>query len=151
MTSGQVAKRSWRDRVFEGLGIAALLVVLLSLGILLMRVWIDGSQRIGWSFLTSYPSRFPEEAGILAPLVGTVYLMLLTILISVPIGVGAAVFLEEYVRDVSGATGGFVRLLEEWTRHPSMDPVSPAYPTSSPPSTASPSFLVSRSRWDKTE
>lgn len=55
--------------------------------------WLD------WGFLTSFDSRFPENAGILAGLWGTFWVILLTGLFSVPIGVGAAVYLEEYSSD----------------------------------------------------
>jgi phosphate transport system permease protein len=48
------------------------------------------------TFLTSYPSRFPEQAGILPALVSSLWLIGLTALFSVPIGVGTALYLEEY-------------------------------------------------------
>lgn len=52
--------------------------------------WID------WDFLTSFPSRFPELAGFRTPIIGSVLIIGLTALLSVPIGIGAAVYLEEY-------------------------------------------------------
>ena len=58
-------------------------------------------QGLGWldmQFLTSFPSRFAERAGIKAALWGTVYLILLVAVISIPLGIGAAVYLEEYAR-----------------------------------------------------
>jgi phosphate transport system permease protein len=51
---------------------------------------------VDWQFLSSFPSRFPEKSGILSALVGTLWLIVLTALISVPLGVGAAVWLEEF-------------------------------------------------------
>jgi phosphate transport system permease protein len=71
-------------------------VVLLAL--LLAEVVRNG---IGWldiQFLTSFPSRFAERAGIQAALWGTIWLIGLTALISIPIGIGAAIYLEEYAR-----------------------------------------------------
>jgi len=58
----------------------------------------------GWSgmsvtFLTSYPSRFPNKAGIFPVIMGSVYLIALTMVIAVPIGVGAAVYLKEFAPD----------------------------------------------------
>jgi phosphate transport system permease protein len=63
--------------------------------------------RLSWQFLTSYPSRRPAEAGILAALAGTFYVILLTAAIAIPLGVAAAVHLEEY-----GVRGRLSRLIE---------------------------------------
>lgn len=63
--------------------------------------WLDGQ------FLTSFPSRHPEEAGIKSALVGTLWLMGLTGLISVPLGVASALYLEEYATE-----GWFLRLIQ---------------------------------------
>lgn len=81
---------------FRTMAIAALLVALGSLVALLLDAFIDGAGRLSWQFLTSFPSRHPEQAGILAALVGSVALILLTAVFALPIGVGAAVYLEEY-------------------------------------------------------
>jgi phosphate transport system permease protein len=74
----------------------SLLVGLGALLALLVDVFMDGFPRLDWQFLTSYPSRKPEEAGILSSLVGSVCLISLTGIIAIPIGVGAAIYLEEY-------------------------------------------------------
>jgi phosphate transport system permease protein len=58
----------------------------------------DGLPRLSWSFLTSFPSRRASEAGILSAWVGSAMVMLVTMLSAVPIGVGAAVYLEEYAK-----------------------------------------------------
>lgn len=58
----------------------------------------DGLPRLSWSFLTSFPSRRASEAGILSAWVGSAMVMLVTMLAAVPIGVGAAVYLEEYAK-----------------------------------------------------
>jgi len=63
--------------------------------------WLDGQ------FISSFPSRHPEEAGIKSALVGSLWLMGLTALISVPLGVASALFLEEYAAD-----GWFLRLIQ---------------------------------------
>jgi phosphate transport system permease protein len=59
---------------------------------------IDGVPRISVDFLTNYPSRRPEQAGILSAWVGTTLVMLTTALLAVPVGVAAGVYLEEYAR-----------------------------------------------------
>lgn len=90
--------RQRTERIFKVAALGALVVALGTLVILLLDVLMDGAGRLSWKFLTSFPSRKPEEAGILAALVGTAYLMALTALLAVPIGVGAAIYLEEYAR-----------------------------------------------------
>src|SRR6185436_1478637 len=59
-------------------------------------VFVDGWDRFSWDFLTSFPSRFAEKAGVYAAVTGSAFLILLTAAIAVPIGVGAAIYLEEY-------------------------------------------------------
>jgi phosphate transport system permease protein len=63
---------------------------------LLLQLIYDGMGRVSWQFLTSYPSRFPSQAGILSAWIGTVLVMFLTALTAVPLGIGAAIYLEEY-------------------------------------------------------
>jgi phosphate transport system permease protein len=63
---------------------------------LLGTLGVEGGRRLSWQFLTSYPSRMPAEAGILPACVGTFLVMLVTALASIPLGVAAAVYLEEY-------------------------------------------------------
>jgi phosphate transport system permease protein len=57
---------------------------------------MDGLPWLDFQFLTSFPSRFPEQAGILAALFGSIWVVGLTAIISFPVGVGAALYLEEY-------------------------------------------------------
>jgi phosphate transport system permease protein len=84
-----------------------MLLALAALGALIYNVLSDGLGRLSWQFLTSYPSRRAEQAGILPALVGSMYVIGLTAMIAVPLGVGAAVHLEEY-----GGTGRISRLIE---------------------------------------
>ncbi|WP_437203905.1 phosphate ABC transporter permease PstA [Planctomicrobium sp. SH664] len=69
------------------------------LGVLLIAVTKDAWGALDWQFLTSFDSRKPAAAGILAGILGTGWVILLTILFAVPVGVGAAVYLEEYAAD----------------------------------------------------
>lgn len=76
-----------------------LTATLLCVGMLLVLLWSVASSGLAWldiDFLTSFPSRFPEKAGIRSALAGSLWLTALTGLISLPLGVGAAVYLEEY-------------------------------------------------------
>jgi phosphate transport system permease protein len=95
------------DRAFAALGLLGLLAALAALAALLIDVIADGAPRLSWPFLTSYPSRFAAEAGILPAIVGTFYVIVLTALMAVPVGVAAAVYLEEY-----GAQGRLGRIIE---------------------------------------
>jgi phosphate transport system permease protein len=96
-----------KDRLFEIASVLALVFSLAALAALLVTVIGDGGGRLSWQFLTSYPSRFPERAGILPALVGSVYVIVLTALLAVPVGIAAAIYLEEY-----GTTGRMARLIE---------------------------------------
>lgn len=86
------------SRLFAGLCLACTLLSLATLALLLWNIFSYGLQRVSWDFLSSYPSRLAEQAGILSSLVGSIYLIGLTALFSVPIGVGTAIYLEEYCR-----------------------------------------------------
>ncbi|HEY82681.1 MAG TPA: phosphate ABC transporter permease PstA [Dehalococcoidia bacterium] len=82
--------------VFHILFLLAVFVGIAGLLTLLVQVLVQGLPWLNWHFLTSYPSRHPEQAGLLSALVGTVWLMVLTAAFTVPVGVGAAIYLEEY-------------------------------------------------------
>ncbi|MDP2728865.1 MAG: phosphate ABC transporter permease PstA [Dehalococcoidales bacterium] len=74
----------------------AVLAGIAGLVTLLVQVLAQGVPWLSWHFLTDYSSRHPEEAGLFSALMGTVWLMGLTALFTVPVGVGAAIYLEEY-------------------------------------------------------
>jgi phosphate transport system permease protein len=84
------------DRLFKLLSFAATIVGLLVLAALVIDVLRTGLPRLDWQFLTSFPSRKPENAGIYAALVGSVWLLVLTAIVAFPIGVATAIYLEEY-------------------------------------------------------
>src|SRR5689334_12394282 len=73
-------------------------ICILVLAVLLIEILRQGIGWLDFQFLTSFPSRFAERAGIKAALWGTVWLIALVALISIPVGVGAAIHLEEYAR-----------------------------------------------------
>jgi phosphate transport system permease protein len=87
------------DRVFVALVFAATLVGLVVLAVLLVDVVRDGLPWLSWSFITDFPSSTPTSAGIYPALLGSLWLLGLTALFSVPLGIGAAVYLEEYAAD----------------------------------------------------
>ncbi len=90
--------RQWMEQIFKAAAVTTLIFALGTLAALLIDALVDGMGRLNWQFLTSYPSRKPEEAGILSSLVGTIYLMILTAIFAFPVGVGAAIYLEEYAK-----------------------------------------------------
>jgi phosphate transport system permease protein len=90
---------SWRknlDKVFVIVGLFILLSCLGLLALLFLDLVRDGAPRFGWDFLTQFPSRKAERAGILSAWVGTSMIMLVTALVALPVGVAAAIYLEEY-------------------------------------------------------
>ncbi len=91
--------RQIRGSLFSILFLGATMVGTLVLIVLIVDVLRDGAGWLDWQFLTSYPSRKPEEAGLLSALFGTLWVMALTALLSFPIGIGTAIYLEEYAPD----------------------------------------------------
>jgi len=88
--------RERNERIFR---VLALLAVLLPLGVLVLLiidVARDGIVRLSLDFLTSMPSRHADEAGIWPAIVGSLWLIGLTAALALPVGVGAALYLEEY-------------------------------------------------------
>jgi phosphate transport system permease protein len=100
-------RRRLGDQLLQASGLFVLLIALGALAALLFDVLMDGAGRLSWQFLTSLPSRRASQAGLLTALVGSVYVILLTAVIAVPIGIGAAIYLEEY-----GKRGRMARLIE---------------------------------------
>lgn len=96
LATGRRAERSLRSLVFQTALLICLLVALLTLVTLLVDVFRDGLSRINGEFLSRLDSRLPTRAGIKPALIGTMWLMGLVALISFPVGVGAAVYLEEF-------------------------------------------------------
>lgn len=93
--------------IFQLVCLAANITAILFLAAILGRVVLEGAPHLNANFISSYPSRFPEKAGVLSAIVGTFFLMILTAAIAIPMGVGAAIYLEEYAQD-----SRFVRLIK---------------------------------------
>lgn len=96
-----------KDKSFRYFGIFCTFFGLFMLGIFVFDVLRKGIGRINWDFLTNLPSRFPEKAGIFTALLGTCWILILTALIAIPLGVGAGLYLEEY-----GKRNRFAAILE---------------------------------------
>ncbi|MBK8470428.1 MAG: phosphate ABC transporter permease PstA [Candidatus Phosphoribacter sp.] len=102
------------DRNFTSMGFLVLLWLSLAFGIVVLAVllvdtFIDGLPRLDSRMLTSYTSQvFPDRAGARAPILGSAFVITVTAAMAVPIGVGAAVYLEEF----ASKTSAFARMVE---------------------------------------
>lgn len=92
----RIMQRQLRDRLFALTGLGVMVAAFVVLLALLGQLTFDGLGRVSWQFLTAYPSRFAAQAGILSAWIGTVLVMFLTALTAIPLGLGAAIYLEEY-------------------------------------------------------
>ena len=91
-----IMKRRMQSKFFEMFFFGAIMFGILMLMVLMANIIKEG---IGWldiDFITSFPSRFAKKAGIKSALVGSVWVMSLTFLFAFPLGVGTAIYLEEY-------------------------------------------------------
>jgi phosphate transport system permease protein len=86
------------DLGFQALAMFILVLALGSLAALIADVWADGASRLSWDFITGFPSRRAENAGIFHALSGSIFVILVTGVLAVPIGVASAIYLEEYGR-----------------------------------------------------
>ncbi len=92
----RLAHRKRKNAIFAGLCMAAIAIALGMLAVLLIYIIAQGYARVDWSFLSSFPSRFPERAGIQAAIIGSIYVIAIAAVASFVIGVGSAIYLEEY-------------------------------------------------------
>jgi|TARA_B100001971_G_C18248428_1_gene576192 phosphate transport system permease protein len=90
--------RHFKGDLFKILCGISTIIALIVLALLLWDVWNDGHSWINLGFITNFPSRFPERAGIKSAIWGTIWLMILVTLISFPLGIGAAIHLQEYTK-----------------------------------------------------
>lgn len=93
-----IKKRERQDLIFKIVGIICTSVGVITLVALLVNLLIDGLPRLDWQFLTSFPSRFADRAGILSSWVGSLMVITVTAATGVPLGIAAGIYLEEYAR-----------------------------------------------------
>ncbi len=96
MRSDRLKRRHATTKCFRILCSTVAWAGIVILGVLLFHVSREGIRWLDLQFLTEFPSRFPEQAGIKSALWGTVWLIALTAGFSIPVGVAAAIYLEEY-------------------------------------------------------
>lgn len=84
------------ERAFIWTARITILAALIILCALLGDTIVDGWSRLTWGFFTSFPSRKAAQAGVLAAWTGSLFLIVVTVAVALPVGVGAALYLEEY-------------------------------------------------------
>jgi len=93
-----IRRRRLLDRAFAVLGAVLIVACLGILAVLVADLVRDALPRLGPEFLSSFPSRRADQAGIKSALVGTVLVMLVTTAVALPLGIAAGIYLEEYAR-----------------------------------------------------
>ncbi|MDD2808699.1 phosphate ABC transporter permease PstA [Rhodoferax sp.] len=86
------------DLMFGLVGMLAIALAILTLAALFSQMVIEGAPRITTEFFTNFPSRRAGQAGILSAWVGSFFVMLVTALFAIPVGIASAIYLEEYAR-----------------------------------------------------
>jgi phosphate transport system permease protein len=91
-----VLRRQRWNQVFAGLGWLSISIALFVLMALFLQLVWQGSPKLNWQFLSSFPAPDAADAGILAASIGSILVMLVTASVSVPVGIAAGIYLEEY-------------------------------------------------------
>jgi len=94
----QNASRSAKDMVFRIFMFAGIGIALGSLATLLANVIIEGAPRLSSDLISNMPSARPRRAGIQSAIFGSLWVVITTAIISLPTGIGAAIYLEEFAR-----------------------------------------------------
>lgn len=98
LKSVQAPSRTAKDWVFRTFIFAGIGIALGSLATLLFNVIVEGHTRFNWDLVTSMPSARPKRAGVQSAIFGSLWVVGFTSLFSLPLGVAAAVYLEEFAR-----------------------------------------------------
>jgi phosphate transport system permease protein len=91
-------QRKFWEKTFGIVCLSAAIIGVLLLILLVFGVARDGIGRVGWDFINSFPSRFASKAGIKAAIFGTLWIIGITTLVAVPIGIMAGIYLEELAK-----------------------------------------------------
>ncbi|NEP42706.1 MAG: phosphate ABC transporter permease PstA [Okeania sp. SIO2H7] len=93
-----LSRRKLINAIFAIVGLLTILTAIFILLGLSLQMLIEGAPRLRPGFFLSFPSRKPEQAGILSAWVGTTLVILVTAIAAVPLGVASGIYLEEYAR-----------------------------------------------------
>lgn len=94
--TGAVRRRQIVSRASRYVFLGATLLAVSVLAFLLYDTLQQGLERLSWSFLTNYPSRFAEKAGLRPAIFGTFWILFVTVLVSIPVAIGTAIWIEEF-------------------------------------------------------
>lgn len=92
----QTKKVKLYDKIFKVVALSFTVFALIILAVLIINIFSSGLTRLNWSFFSNLPSRHPERAGILTAMAGMLSLLFFTIIIALPIGIAAGIYLQEY-------------------------------------------------------
>lgn len=106
--SAGIKRRIVTNAIFKNLFLFATLLCLLFLIVLFYRILSQGLPHLDWHFLNALPSRKPENAGIYTALNGTLWMMAVVVPVTMILGIGTAIYLEEYAKDNKFTT--FIRV-----------------------------------------
>ncbi len=95
----QLRWRNQKSRLFEWIGLFSVTLGMIVLMVLLVDIFVDGLPWLRPQLFTEFPSRFPEKSGLRSALQGTVWMITMTAIIALPIGICSAIYLEEYAND----------------------------------------------------
>ena len=98
MQRSNLSRRKMINAAFSTIGLLAILIAMATLVALLFDLVVDGVPHLSYDFFFNFPSRIASRAGILSSWVGTLLVMFVTALTAIPMGVAAAIYLEEYAR-----------------------------------------------------
>ena len=92
------ASRKRSEMLFKGIALFSIILPLLILSLLMASVFVQALPKLSFGFLSAFPSRKAELSGVYPALVGTLWLMVLTAAFALPVGISAAIYLEEYAK-----------------------------------------------------
>jgi len=99
MVSKNIKFRKFKDKAFHILIFMITSIGIIALIVLFYNIFSQGFPWLSKTFLTGMPSMFPKKTGVYPGLLGSLYLIVLTMLIAIPVGLGCAIYLEEYAKD----------------------------------------------------
>jgi len=91
-----MAATNWREKALTGLFWLSAIIIIGILVTIIGYIIVKGIAVVNWDFITKPPVHAGKEGGISTAIIGTVYLTVVSLFIAVPLGIGAAIYLEEY-------------------------------------------------------
>lgn len=98
LIKNNLKKREAKDKMLKTVTLIATGIGIFFLIALLVQIFSNGLKNLNWKFITNFPSSRPLKAGIAPAIVGSIYILVLTAVISIPFGIGTAIYLELYAK-----------------------------------------------------